>query len=113
MRQLIDLSVYRNHRKSPVYFSRGELNLLFNLFSRRVLVGEWRDYTIDNGEGFAAFCVYRRTQDAPLFTIMRLAESNATKGAYMVMQGGQKIRQGRSLPDVIAGFAPPLRAVRS
>jgi hypothetical protein len=113
MGQLVDLSVYRNHRKSTVYFTRRELNMLFGLFSRRVLVGEWRDYTIDNGEGFAAFCVYRRTNDAPLFTIMRLAEGGNAKGDYLVMQGGQSIRQGRTLHDVISGFAPPLRAVRS
>lgn len=113
MGQLVDLSVYRHHRKTTVYFSRAELNMLFGLFSRRVLVGEWRDYSIDNGEGFAAFCVYRRTHDAPLFTIIRLSEGSSAKGDYLVMQGGQRIRQGHTLHDMISGFAPPLRAVRS
>ena len=113
MGQLVDLRAYRQRRKAVIYFSRRELNMLLGLFSRRVLIGEWRDYTIDNREGFAAFCVYRRTQDAPLFKIIRLPAGSNPKGDYVVMQGHSLLRRGRTLHDVISGFAPPLKAVRN
>jgi len=113
MGQIVDLSKYRSRRKSVVYFSRLELNMLLSLFSRRVLIAEWRDYTIDNREGFAAFCVYRRTNDAPLYTVMRLAANSHPQGDYLVLKGDARLRRGRSLAEVMGAFAPPLRALRS
>ncbi|HEX9767547.1 MAG TPA: DUF2794 domain-containing protein [Kiloniellales bacterium] len=115
MAQLFDLRAYRRRRRrrAAVYFSRRELNLLLGLFTRRVLAGEWRDYSIDNHETFAAFCVYRRAYDAPLYKVLKLAPGSAGGGDWALIRGESKIRQGRSLDEVLSGFAPSLRAVRS
>ena len=116
MGQLVDLRAYRRRQRSraAVYFSRGELNRLLGLFTRRVLAGEWRDYTIDNHETFAAFCVYRRAYDAPLYKVVKSAPGAAGgAGEWALMHGDRKVRQGRSLDAVLSGFAPSLRAVRS
>jgi len=113
MAQLVDLDAYRRKKRPVVYFTRRELNLLLGLFSRRVLVREWLDYSIDNHDGYAAFCVYRRAHDAPLYKILKLAPGASPKGDYVVFRGESKVRQGAVLRDVLAGFAPPLRAVQS
>ncbi len=112
MGRLVDLKSYRR-RTAVVYFSRRELNLLLSLFSRRVLAREWLDYSIDSHEGFAAFCVYRRAHDAPLYKILRLAPGSHPRGDYMVLRGATRLRHGDTLSEVLAGFAAPLRAVRS
>jgi hypothetical protein len=112
MGRIVDLKSYRR-RTAVVYFSRRELNLLLSLFSRRVLAREWLDYSIDNHEGFAAFCVYRHAHDAPLYKILRLAPGSHPHGDYVVFRGAARVRQANTLSTVLTGFAPPLRAVRS
>ncbi|MDP6953618.1 MAG: DUF2794 domain-containing protein [Alphaproteobacteria bacterium] len=113
MGDIVDLTSYRRRkRKAVVYFSRGELNTLLSLFSRRVLLGEWLDYSIDTVAGYAAFCVYRRAHDAPLYEIVRLAPSAQNKGDYVVLHRGQTMRRGRSLDEVLGVLSKPLRAVR-
>lgn len=116
MGQLVDLRAYRRRRRSraAVYFSRRELNQLLGLFTRRVLAGEWRDYSIDTHETFAAFCVYRRAYDAPLYKVVKLAPGSARgAGEWALMYGERRVREGRSLEEVLSGFAPVLRAVTS
>ena len=113
MGDLVDLtSCRRRKRKVVVYFSRGELNKLLSLFSRQVLAEEWLDYSIDTVEGFAAFCVYRRAHDAPLYEIVRLAPASHSKGDYAVLHRGQTVRRGESLEEVLGVLSNPLRAVR-
>ncbi len=109
--QLIDLDAFRPRRRKAVYFSRHEMNALLSLFSRHVLAGSWRDYSLDNRCGFAAFCVYRRTQDAPLYRIVRLAPGSYPDGDYLVIRGAARRRRGASLNEVLGAIAPPLRMV--
>ncbi len=58
-------------RKRPprVTFSRTELRQLFDIYSRRVATGEWRDYAIDHGPDRIAFSIFRHTAEAPVFVI--------------------------------------------
>jgi len=96
-----------------VYFSREDLNLLLSLFSRQVIANQWLDYTIDTEEGFAAFCVYRRAHETPLYRIFKLAPEDANGGAYVLMNRMGKVKQADSLGDVLAGFEDqPTKTVR-
>ncbi len=64
--------------------SRGELQRILNLYSRRVASGEWRDYAIDHLENMAAFSVFRHSLDKPLFTIAkRRGSSSAPEGDFL------------------------------
>lgn len=113
MGELVDLISYRRaRRRAVVYFSRRELTALLGVFSRHVLAGEWRDYSIDNSEAFAAFCVYRRAHDEPLYKILRLAPKAHPKGDYLLMRGNTRVRRGDSLAQVLSALTPALRAVQ-
>ena len=101
-------------RKSRiVYFSRADLDQLLSLFSRRVQAHEWLDYSIDNREGMAVFCVYRRAHDAPLYKIVKFAAGTQPEpdGHFLVMNGAMKLRQARTLAQVLQAFETPLRAI--
>lgn len=112
MAAIVRLDDFRPCRDT-IYFTRADLNRLLSLFSRRLLARQWLDYSIDNSEGMAVFCVYRRAHDAPLYKIFRLAPRAHPKGEYLVMKGGRKIRHAATLEAALQAFDPSLRAVQS
>ena len=101
--------------KAPALrFTRAELNRLLNLYSKRVMAGEWRDYAISFGPGMASFFIFRHTLENPLFVISKLdprGRTRARHGRFLVTSREQKLSQGHSLEDVLAVFDKPLRLV--
>jgi len=95
--------------RARTFFSRQELRQLLDVYSRRVARGEWRDYAIDHDGQAAVFSVFRHSYDSPLFSV---AKSNTGKDSnYTVFCGRQKIRQDRSLVNVLKVFDWSLRLI--
>jgi hypothetical protein len=92
------------HRQKRVFFTRLELNQLLSLYSRQVMRGEWRDYAIDQRDGAALFSVFRRSQESPLYTIVKTAPGLSRQGDYLVLSGRQRLVSGGALNDVLAGL---------
>ena len=110
MGEVIVLAECRRQTRA-VYFGRGELQLLLRLFSRHVECGEWLDYSIDNNEEAAVFCVYRRAHDAPLYEIHKISPNNRRQSNFFVMAGGTILKRSGHLDSALRMFDPPLRAV--
>jgi hypothetical protein len=90
---------------SVVFFDRRELNGLLRLYGHMVAKGEWRDYAIDGGAESAAFSVFRRTQDSPLYRIEKRPALASRQGAWSVIgAGGQILRRGHTLEAVLHLF---------
>jgi hypothetical protein len=83
-----------------VGFSRGELQRILNLYSRRVASGEWRDYAIDHGEHMAAFSVFRHSHDRPLFTIAK-RRALGGDGDFLLLARGKKLGQSRDIGELL------------
>src|ERR1700680_1870035 len=113
MSKLHRLNDYRRKAKA-VFFSRTELNQLLSLYSRQVMRGEWRDYAIDQHDGAALFSMFRRSQELPLYTVIKAAPVTNRQGDYILLSGRQKIATGTTLGDVLAqlqrllGYRPVL-----
>ena len=101
----------RRQRSRAVYFGRGELQLLLHLFSRHVESGEWLDYSIDNNERAAVFCVYRRAHDAPLYEIHKIAPHSHHQVHFLVITSGAILKRSGRLDSALRMFDAPLRAV--
>lgn len=107
MAKLIRLSEHRRqHRR--IFFTRSELNQLLGVYSRRVSSGEWRDYAIDQQPGMAMFSIFRSSFERPLYTIAKCVTGPAKGGsgqppphAFMVYSGRQKLKQGKTLAEVL------------
>ena len=110
MTTMIELTAYKRKKgKILVFFSRQELRQLLDVYSRRVALGEWRDYAIDHYGNVAVFSVFRHSFDAPLYAV---AKSGSGKDCeFAVFDGRQRIKRGRSMPDVLKVFDKPLRLV--
>lgn len=85
---------------SQVFFTRGELQQLLDLYSTRVARGEWRDYAIDQKNGIAIFSVFRHTLERPLFSITKRAQG----AEYAVYSGPQKLKRASNLPEALSIF---------
>ena len=116
MSTVVRLSEYRRRKKREsrqVYFTRQELNLLLSLYSSRVIGGEWKDYAIDQGKGLSAFSVFSAASDRPIFTVFKFAGGTHHNGDYVVGSGGNTLKRGRSLIEVLIVFERQLKLVSS
>lgn len=86
-----------------VTFSRAELRILLDEYSRRVAAGEWRDYAIDYRPDRAAFSMFRHTAEFPLYTVEKIIGRDA-KAMWRLLRGRERLRQGRNLPDILAAI---------
>ena len=107
---VLPLRKYRAKRR-PQFFTRAELNLLLGLYSRNVSRGVWRDYAIDHREGLALFSVFRHSQEAALYTIVKFVASSASPPEFVVMSGRQRLQAGATLGDALAYFRGKLSLV--
>lgn len=106
----VRLSDYRKS-KNRVFFDRYELRRLLEVYSRRVMSGEWRDYAIDQRGGTAVFSVFRHSFDSPLFAIAK--RSDGKRCAYQVFSGPRKLKQSATIEDALSVFDRQLRPVPS
>lgn len=103
MAKLFRLTDYRRNNRR-VSFSQQELRQLLNVYSRRVVTGEWRDYAIDHQPGMAVFSIFRHTRDAPLFKVAKVAGRGDRNDEYVVVSGVQKLVSGTSIGEVLRVF---------
>ncbi len=89
-------------QRGRVFFERRELDRLLGLYGRMVAAGEWRDYAIDSLTDSAAFCVYRRASEAPLYRIEKRPALARKQGAWAVLgHAGQVLARGHELEQVL------------
>lgn len=100
-----------SRRRACVTFSRQELSLILDVYSRRVMRGDWKDYAIEFGDGMAVFSIFNGQYGRPLFSIAKM--EGASRSGYAVFAGPQKIRQGGDLARVLSVFDRRLELVFS
>jgi hypothetical protein len=108
--RVLRLADYRR-RNPAVSFRRDELNLLLSLYSRRVIGGEWRDYAIAQDVHHAAFKIFRRATDRPIYTVCKLRPGTHPDGDFVVYSGGESLKRGRTMGEALACFDQRLRLV--
>jgi len=90
---------------AQVTFDRPELNRMLTLYGRMVAAGEWRDYALDFLEEVAAFSIFRRTSEVPLYRIEKRPRLRGRQGQYSVVAaGGIILKRGHDLAQVLKIF---------
>ncbi len=112
--QTIRLADYRAKRRRGtsrrgVFFDRHELRQLLEIYSRRVMSGEWKDYAIDQRGESAVFSIFRHSFDTPLFAITK--RPNGKRCDYLVFRGPRKLKHGSSIDEVLSVFDHRLREI--
>jgi Protein of unknown function (DUF2794) len=109
---VLALADYRKSHRT-LYFTRSELNQLLGLYSRHVSRGIWRDYAIDHRDGMALFSVFRHTQEAPAYSIIKTAGAVTRPAEFIVQSGRQRLRVSGSLAEALEFFKTRLNLVRA
>ena len=95
-----------------VAFDRRELQLILNVYGRKVALGEWRDYAMDFLRERAVFSIYARVSERPLFIIEKTPRLRNRQGQYMVSnQQGMILKRGHDLAQVLRVLDPHLVVV--
>jgi len=90
---------------SQVRFDRRELNQILTLYGRMVAAGEWRDYALDFLEEYAAFSIFRRTSEMPMFRVEKRPKLKSRQGQYCVIAAsGHVLKRGHDLAQVLRVF---------
>lgn len=117
MSEVVDFDLPRRRRQSAGgafsgnpgdFFSRAEFDALLQLYSRKVMTGEWLDYALGWDERGARFAVYGRVSSFPLFVVLKRGRQAKRERRWQVSGGGRVLATGRSLAAVLA----PLQRAR-
>ena len=66
------------------------------------LSGEWKDYAIDTLKDQAVFSVYRKTNEIPQFTIIKIPKLRLINGIYQIKgQDGRILKRGSELSNLL------------
>lgn len=93
-----------NHNRfvPAVTFDRKELQTILNLYGRKVVSGEWRDYALDFLRDRALFSIYKRASERPLYVVEKNPRLRLKQGQYMVLnQEGRVLKRGHDLTTVL------------
>ena len=64
------------------FFDRRELDRILQVYSRKVMAGEWRDYAIGGDDAGAVFAIYGHASPWPLFCIAKRPNSSRRKARH-------------------------------
>ena len=67
--QLIISKDLNYNNKNKVFFSKAELQIILQTYSKQVSAGICKDYSIDHSKQKAIFSFFRNTFDKPIFQI--------------------------------------------
>lgn len=108
------ISLPRHAPQMPVMFDRRELDRIFQVYSRMVGGGEWRDYAIDALADRAVFSVFRRASEYPLYRIEKNPKLARRQGAFSIISSsGVVLKRGPELASVLSVFEKGLKLVES
>jgi hypothetical protein len=83
------------------FFDRHELHQILQLYSRKVMAGEWRDYAIGGDDAGAVFAVYGNSSPEPLYRIAKRVKPVRRQARYQVSAGNQVLQTESTLTAVL------------
>lgn len=90
------------NRAKADFFNRNELNQILQVYSRRVISGEWRDYSLAWDERGAVFDIYGAASSVPIYSVTKRARAARRHGGrYQVLTRGRVLTTDMSLDGVL------------
>jgi hypothetical protein len=99
----LDPSVSLRPVRTPkIWFERREFDIIMSLYGRGQMMGEWRDYAIDDGPDCVSFSMFRRASERPLYQIEKRPALASRQGQWCVIGAmGQVLKRGHDLVATI------------
>ena len=92
----------RNYiKKSLVRFKKEEINEIMNLYSKKISIGEWKDYSISFRDNQAIFSIHKSYKLGPIFQIKK------NKDFYILNNHNSTIKTSESLKKFLQCLKKP------
>ena len=79
------------------FFDRRELHQILQLYSRKVMAGEWRDYAIGGDDSGAVFAIFGNSSPMPLFRIAKRFRPSKRQARFLVSSGDRVLHIEQTL----------------
>ena len=103
--QIQNPQINQNSKPSALtqtFFNKTELNQILSIYGKKVSEGKWKDYAIDTLKDQAVFSVYRKTNEIPQFTIIKIPKLRHSNGVYQIKgQDGRILKRGSELSNLL------------
>ena len=91
--------------KKFIFFSKIELSLILNLYSKQVAKGYWRDYALDSQIDNAVFSVYKHTHDKPMYQIIKNSQKRfRNKPIFCIKKDEKTISKSNDLYIILSNL---------
>ena len=98
----LKLVVNNEIKKRDIFFNKGELKLILNLYAKMVSGGEWKDYGLSISKREVSFNVYHRTSEFPVYKITKKLKPKNENEKYLIKDAASKIiRNSGNLQELI------------
>lgn len=87
-----------------VRFSKEEINSIMEIYSQKISIGEWKDYSICFHRNFALFCIHKSYLVSPEFEILK---KNQGTNKYTLLRRKRVILRSESLKKVLQQLKRP------
>ncbi len=109
--QVYRIKDYRRTR-GPYGFSRAELDQLLAVYSRHVIAGEWKAYTLDFEADHAQFSVFAHARARPIFSIVKFRRPGHRLRRFALFQGPTRLRAADTLQGILSAFDQRLKLIK-
>ena len=95
---------------SIVRFKKKEINLIMEVYSRKISTGEWKDYSISFQKNYAVFSIHKSFKFVPYYQIKK---NLLRKKAYTLLHNNSIVLYSNTLNVIVNHLRKPsLRLVR-
>lgn len=89
-------------RGTAEFFNRHELNNILQAYSRRVMSGEWLDYSLGWDDRGATFAIYGEASSVPVYSIVKRPRNMRRHGGrYQLLNRGRVLKTDTTLEGVL------------
>ena len=82
--------------KEKVTFSKNDLNSIISIYSQKVSMGIWKDYSINFERNYAEFSIYKHTYASPEFSIVK-----NKKKIFSIYSRKQELKKSKYINDIL------------
>ena len=93
--------------KNFVGFQKREIHTIMELYSKKISIGEWKDYSISYNKNYAIFSIHRSIKQGSSFQIKKINKKNT----YVLTYQNTTLAVSNSLFNIINYLKKPVLTI--
>ncbi len=102
MKNKLKLVINNKFYKRESFFVKKELQIILNLYAKKVSSGDWKDYGLSINKREITFDIYQRASEKPIYRISKnLNPKNKKEKFYVLDKNGRVVKKSENLDGLI------------